>query len=169
MIPNEKYGIYFAERIPEELLVEPKRSSCLHIGSYLVIRKIIAEYHLDQIIEEIIGKDAGLFMDLAAYAIITENNAAQHYESYGFNHPLFTNNMRVYSDSKVSDFLNKLEIDQQIEFQHIWNASKDSLLQGQRNHCKESVVSDRYKEQIFPCVLQRPESNNGTGRTGTED
>jgi hypothetical protein len=35
-----------------------------------------------------------LFMDLAAYAIITENNAAQHYESYGFNHPLFTNNMR---------------------------------------------------------------------------
>lgn len=125
MIPNEKYGIYFAERIPEELLVEPKRSSCLHIGSYLVIRKIIAEYHLDQIIEEIIGKDAGLFMDLAAYAIITENNAAQHYESYGFNHPLFTNNMRVYSDSKVSDFLNKLEIDQQIEFQNIWNASRD--------------------------------------------
>ena len=125
MIPKEKYGIYFAERIPEELLVEPRRSSCLHIGSFLVIRKIIAEYHLDQIIEEIIGKDAGLFLDLAAYAIITENNAAQHYESYGFNHPLFTNNMRVYSDSKVSDFLNKLEIDQQIEFQNIWNASRD--------------------------------------------
>ena len=58
----------------EELLVEPRRSSCLHIGSFLVIRKIIAEYHLDQIIEEIIGKDAGLFLDLAAYAIITENS-----------------------------------------------------------------------------------------------
>ena len=66
MIPNEKCGIYFAERIPEELLVEPKRSSCLHIGSLLVIRKIIAEYHLDQIIEEIIGRDAGMFLDLAA-------------------------------------------------------------------------------------------------------
>jgi len=125
MIPNEKYGIYFAERIPEELLVEPKRSSCLRIGSFLVIRKIIAEYHLDQILEGIIGKDAGLFLDLAAYAIITENNAAQHYESYGFNHPLFTNNMRVYSDSKVSDFLNKLEIDQQIEFQNVWNETRD--------------------------------------------
>ena len=33
MIPNEKYGIYFADRMPEELLVEPKRSSCLHIGA----------------------------------------------------------------------------------------------------------------------------------------
>ncbi len=30
MIPNEKYAIYFADRIPEELLVEPKRSSCLY-------------------------------------------------------------------------------------------------------------------------------------------
>ena len=105
--------------------MEPKRSSCLHIGSFLVIKKIIAEYHLDQIIEEIIGKDAGMFLDLAAYAIITENNVAQHYESYGFNHPLFTNNMRVYNDSKVSDFLNKLEIDQQIEFQNVWNETMD--------------------------------------------
>ena len=43
MIPNEKYGIYFADRMPEELLVEAKRSSCLHIGAFFVIRKIIAE------------------------------------------------------------------------------------------------------------------------------
>ena len=125
MFPNEKYAIYFADTMPEELLVEPKRSSCLHIGAYFVIRKIIAEYHLDQIIEEIVGKDAGLFLDLATYAIITENNAAQYYEGYGFNHPLFTNNMRVYSDSKVSDFLQNLTIDQQIQFQNVWNSTRD--------------------------------------------
>ena len=125
MIPNEKYAIYFADRMPEELLIETERSSCLHIGAYLVIRKIIAEYHLDTIIEKIVGKDAGLFLDLAAYAIITENNAAQHYEGYGFNHPLFTNRMRIYSDSKVSDFLHCLDIDQQIQFQNEWNASRD--------------------------------------------
>ena len=125
MIPNEKYAIYFADRMPEELLEEPERSSCLHIGAYLVIRKIIAEYHLDTIIEKIVGKDAGLFLDLAAYAIITENNAAQHYEGYGFNHPLFTNKMRIYSDSKVSDFLRGLEVDQQIQFQNEWNANRD--------------------------------------------
>ena len=125
MLPNENYGIYFADRMPEELLVEPKRSSCLHIGAYFVIRKIIAEYHLDSIIENIVGRDAGLFLDLAAYTIVTENNAAQYYDGYGFNHPLFSRNMRVYSDSKVSDFLQNLSIDQQIEFQNVWNSTRD--------------------------------------------
>ena len=125
MIPNEKYGIYFADRMPEELLVDTKRSSCLHIGAYFVIRKIIAEYKLDQIIGNIVGKDAGLFLDLAAYTIITENNAGQCYDGYGFNHPLFTNRMRIYSDSKVSDFIQKLSVDQQIAFQNIWNVTRD--------------------------------------------
>ena len=125
MFPNEKYGIYFSDRISEEELVEPRRSSCLHIGAYLVIRKIIAEYHLDKIIGEIVGKDAGLFLDLAAYAIVTENNAAQHYPEYAFKHPLFTNKMRVYSDSKVSAFLKQLNIDQQIKFQNEWNSTRD--------------------------------------------
>ena len=125
MIPNEKYGIYFADRMPEELLAEAKRSSCLHIGAYFVIRKIIAEYKLDEIIESIVGKDAGLFLDLAAYTIVTENNAAQYYDGYGFNHPLFSRNMRIYSDSKVSDFLQNLSIEQQIEFQNVWNSTRD--------------------------------------------
>ena len=125
MIPNEKYGIYFADRIPEELLEEPKRSRCLHIGTFFVIRKIIAEYKLDQIIEQIVGRDAGLFLDLAAYTIVTENNAAQYYDGYGFNHPLFSRDMRIYSDSKVSDFLQNLSIEQQIEFQNVWNSTRD--------------------------------------------
>lgn len=125
MFPNEKYAIYFADTMPEEFLVDPKRSSCLHIGANFVIRKIIAEYKLDQIIEGIVGKDAGLFLDLATYAIITENNAAQYYDGYGFNHPLFTNRMRIYSDSKVSDFLQSLTIDQQIQFQNVWNSTRD--------------------------------------------
>lgn len=133
MFPNERYGIYFADRVPEEMLVVPKRSSCLHIGAYFVIRKIIAEYHLDQIIGDIVGKDAGLFLDLATYAIITENNAAQYYDGYGFNHPLFTRNMRIYSDSKVSDFLQNLSIDQQIAFQNVWNST--------RNHREKVYIS----------------------------
>lgn len=125
MNPNEKYLIFFADKMPEELQIEPKRSSCLHIGAYYVIRKIIAEYRLDKIIEEIVGKDTGLFLDLAAYAIITENNAGQYYESYGFNHPLFTKDMRIYKDTKVCEFLQGLKLEQQIEFQNRWNTLRD--------------------------------------------
>lgn len=55
-----------------------------------MIRKIIAEYHLDEMIGRLIGKDAGLFLDLAAYSIVTENNAGQYYPDYAYNHPLFT-------------------------------------------------------------------------------
>ena len=38
--------------------------------------------------------------------IIAENNAAQYYPDYTYDHPLFTNGMKQYSDSTVSDFLN---------------------------------------------------------------
>ncbi|MCI7789392.1 MAG: hypothetical protein MR531_01200 [Lachnospiraceae bacterium] len=71
----------------------------MRIGTYLVIRNIIAEYGLEDILDSIIGKDSGLFLDIAAYTIVTENNAGQYYPDYAYNHPLFTNDMRVYSDS----------------------------------------------------------------------
>ena len=125
MFPNEKFLKFF----PRELLPIEKdtqyRSGCLHIGAFLVIRKIIAEYHLDEMIARIIGKDAGLFLDLAAYSIITEDNAGQYYPDYAYNHALFTDDMRVYSDSKVSDFLQDVTIDQRIRFLNEWNAKRD--------------------------------------------
>ena len=123
--PNEKFLKFF----PRELLPSEKdgaiRSGCLHVGAFIVIRKIIAEYHLDEIIARIIGKDAGLFLDLAAYSIITEDNAGQYYPDYAYNHALFTDDMRVYSDSKVSDFLREITVDQRILFLNEWNAKRD--------------------------------------------
>ena len=86
LYPNEKFLKFF----PRELLPSEKdeaiRSGCLHIGAFIVIRKIIAEYHLDEIIARIIGKDAGLFLDLAAYSIITEDNAGRYYPDYAYEH-----------------------------------------------------------------------------------
>ena len=125
MYPNEKFLKYF----PREMLPLEKegryRSGCLHIGAFLVIRKIISDYHLDEMIARIIGKDAGLFLDLAAYSIITEDNAGQYYPDYAYNHALFTDDMRIYSDSKVSDFLQEVTIDQRIRFLNEWNAHRD--------------------------------------------
>ena len=96
MYPNEKFLKFF----PRELLPSEKegqvRSGCIHIGAFIVIRKIIAEYRLDEMIARIIGRDAGLFLDLAAYSIITEDNAGQYYPDYAYNHALFTDDMKVY-------------------------------------------------------------------------
>ena len=123
--PNEKFLKFF----PRELLpIEkdgPLRSGCIRIGAYLVIRKVVSDYHLDEMIARIIGKDAGLFMDLAAYSIITEDNAGQYYPDYAYDHALFTDNMKIYSDSKVSDFLQQVTVDQRIMFLNEWNRKRD--------------------------------------------
>ena len=125
MFPNEKFLKFF----PGEMLPSEKdgrvRSGCLHVGAYLVIRKIISDYKLDEMITRIIGQDAGLFLDLAAYSIITEDNAGQYYPDYAYNHVLFTDDMKVYSDSKVSKFLQDVTIDQRIRFLNEWNARRD--------------------------------------------
>lgn len=124
MYPNDKFLRYF----PKEMLPTEKegyRSGCLNVGAYFVIRKIVAEYKLDVMIARIIGRDAGLFIDLAAYSIITEDNAGQYYPDYAYDHPLFTDNMRIYSDSKVSDFLHETTTDQRIRFLNEWNAGRD--------------------------------------------
>ena len=125
MIPNERYLIYFPEaELPDEKKTA-YRSACLRVGTHMVLRKIIAEYHLDEMLAELIGKDSGLFLDLAVYTIITENNAGQYYPDYAFNHPLFTDKMRMYSDSKISDFIGTIERSQSVEFLNKWNANRD--------------------------------------------
>ncbi|MCR5089281.1 MAG: transposase [Oscillospiraceae bacterium] len=123
--PNEKFLKFF----PRELLPNEKdgqyRSGCVRIGAYIVIRKIVSDYHLDEMIARIIGRDAGLFIDLAAYSIITEDNAGQYYPDYAYNHALFTEDMKIYSDSKVSDFLHEVIVDQRILFLNEWNRKRD--------------------------------------------
>ena len=125
MIPNGNYLKFFPDaELPEELPASA-RSGCLKIGAYLVIKKVLEYYKLDDEMKRIIGKDAGLFLDLAMYAIITENNAAQYYPDFAYNHPLFTDGMKIFSDSKISSFLRDISRDDSIEFQNDWNAKRD--------------------------------------------
>ena len=133
MYPNENYMKFFPDaQLPEEA-ARADRSSCLRIGAALVIQKLIKEYQLDDMIERIIGRDSGLFLDLVTYSIITENNAAQYYPDFAYNHPLLTEKMKIYSDAKISDFLNDITMDQSIGFLNEWNAS--------RNHRERIYIS----------------------------
>ena len=151
--PNEKFLKFF----PRELLPSEKdsqfRSGCLHVGAYIVIRKIVSDYHLGEIIARIIGKDAGLFLDLAAYSIITEDNAGQYYPDYAYNHALFTNDMRIYSDSKVSDFLQDVTADQREKIYVSYDSTNKACDAGEIDivelgHAKEGLETEIFNYSI---------------------
>lgn len=132
--PNQNYLTYFPNAELPISDYRSTRSSCLRAGAFIVMRKIIKDYKL----EEILGmyfkdRDLGLFLDLAVYSIITEDNASQYYPDYAYNHPLFTQNMKIYSDSTVSAFLQSVTEDQNASFLNEWN--------GSRNHREKIYIS----------------------------
>lgn len=125
MIPNEKYAEFFPESpLPEER-PEAYRSSALRMGSYAVIQKIMQEYHLPEMLGKHLGRDCGLFLDLASFMIIDEENVGLHYPDFAFCHPLFSDNMKIYSDVKVSRLLNSISKDQILGFLDDWNRHRD--------------------------------------------
>ncbi|MDF1618765.1 IS1634 family transposase [Petrocella sp. FN5] len=134
MRPNENFRKYFPEvDIPEER-GDNCRSSCLKAGAYMVINQTIKETGLDKKLEDIFGnKAAGIILDFAAYSIVTEGNAAQYYPDYAYNHPLFTPDMKVYSDSTISDFLRTISENQRQSFLDCWNE--------ERNHRERIYIS----------------------------
>ena len=125
MFPNDKFLVHFPDaEIPEELPFA-YRSCCLKIGSCVIIRKVMNEYKLIPMLAKRFGKDTGLILDLVAYLIVDEENAGQYYPDFAFNHPLFTEKMTIYSDSKVSRLLNSITKDQCISFLDDWNRNRD--------------------------------------------
>ena len=125
MFPNEKFQVYFPDvEIPEELPLA-YRSCCLKIGSCVIIRKVLNEYKLVPMLRKRFGDDTGLILDLVSYLIVEEENAGQYYPDYAFTHPLLTEKMTIYSDSKVSRLLSTMTKDQCIGFLDDWNRERD--------------------------------------------
>ena len=126
MTPNENFLKYFPDaEIPEEI-DRSERSPYLNIGPYVVLHKLIQDCKLKEILDGYMDeKDTGFLLDLACYSIIEENNAGQYYPDYAYEYALFTPGMKIYTDSKVSDFLHGLKPEQSVGFLNSWNKSKN--------------------------------------------
>jgi len=125
MYPNDKYQIYFPDALLPEELPFAYRSCCLKIGTYSVIQRVMDEYQLPPLLYKRFGDDTGLFLDLVAYLIVEEENQGQYYPDFAYTHPLFSDKMTIYSDSKVSRFLHSISKDQSIGFLDDWNKGRD--------------------------------------------
>lgn len=101
MQPNENFLRLFPDtELPEEK-DRSRRGYGLRIGTWIVIRKIINDYRLQEILGRYLSsKEVDLFLEFCAYSIIEEDYRAQHYPVFVYRHPLFKEGMKIYSDSK---------------------------------------------------------------------
>ena len=126
MWPNQNYLKFFPDTELPETLGRTSRSSCLRIGAYIVIRKMMDNTGISKLLGNHFSEaDKGLLLDFISYTIISENNAGQYYPDYAYNHPLFTKDMVLYSDSKLSDFFHGITADQRTGFLNDWNEQRD--------------------------------------------
>ena len=125
MYPNEHFQEFYPTvNLPEER-PDAYRSCALRIWAYSVIRKILEDYKIPQMLLPHFGKESGLILDLVAYMIVDEENAGQYYPDFAFNHPLFSEGMRIYSDSKVCRLLKSITREQINAFLDEWNKKRD--------------------------------------------
>ena len=126
MTPNENFLKYFPDVNAPEERDRSSRSPYLNIGPYVVLQKLIRESEIRELLAaNMDDNDAGFLLDLAVYSIISENNAGQYYPDYAYSHPLFTPGMRMYADSKVSDFLQSFKPEQIVSFLNAWNKGRN--------------------------------------------
>ena len=64
-------------------------------------------------LEKHLGQDHGLSLDLVSFMIVDEENVGLHYPDFGFA-IRSSENMKIYSDVKVSRMLNSIRKDQGI-------------------------------------------------------
>ncbi len=125
MFPNDRYAEMFPDTPMPEERSEAYRSCALRIGSYLVIKQVLKEFRIPMMLGKYLEDNAGLFLDLVSFMIIDEENVGMHYPDFAFCHPLFSENMRIYSDVKVSRLLNSVSKDSIVGFLNDWNAKRD--------------------------------------------
>lgn len=126
MYPNQNFNLHFPGSEKPQEQDESTRSCSLQIGSFIVIKKIVESLGLKEILSSFLDEtDTGLFLDFATYSIITEGNVAQYFPDYAYHHPLFTPNMKMYSDSKICRLLQELPEEAKSSFLNKWNERHD--------------------------------------------
>lgn len=125
MIPNERFLEFFPRTPLPEQREQAERCTTLKAGPFMVFDKIVRHYGLDKMAEKNFGKNAGLLLDLASYMVIEERDQGQYYPDYAYRRPIFTEGMRISSDSAISRFLSGVTDEQICGFLNDWNAARD--------------------------------------------
>ena len=148
--------IYWERYTNCEISMEDRteRSSCLRVGTYAAIHKMVSDYSLDKMLGQFFSEqDMALLLDLASYSIVEESNVAQHYPDYAYNHPLYSSGMKIYSDASVSDFFKSITKDKSTGFLNEWNAKRNQDHIGVRPQCGQLKPRMLKIQQFWAYIL----------------
>ena len=109
----------------ERTITYTHREWITRVVCFIVINERVKRLHLDIILKNILGVLFTLFLDIASYMIVNEDNTGWHYPSYGKYHALFREDMRVVSDATVSRLYQNISESASIEFLDEWNKDQD--------------------------------------------
>lgn len=116
MIPNTQYTKYYDD-VKRELNNPREFCDTLKIGNMLLIKKILKDTSLDDILE-VHDDKKDMIINLASYLIIEGNSSFQHYPSFAYNHNIIG---ALYSDSYICKFLKSFSDKEKEVFLDAWN------------------------------------------------
>ena len=127
MVPNEVYFDLLHPEDKPEIVVNEERNVALGFGMYAVLDTIYKEFKLPELLTKCIKQEhkPELILDLIAYLIITENNAAFYYSDYAEGHVLFTKDMHIYYESTVGRILKSITNNERQAFLKEWNKNRN--------------------------------------------
>lgn len=101
MEPNNNYYRVFdkANAKPDA----PKQSSALLCGNKILIDNIVNNYGIRECLDDFEQESVDKMLDLATYMINKSSSSFQHFNSYAFNHMIFSK--QPYTDVEISKFL----------------------------------------------------------------
>ncbi|HHX49249.1 MAG TPA: transposase, partial [Clostridiales bacterium] len=120
LIPNANYFKYYQSLDIE--YVEPTNafSDTVSIGAFIVLNKIIQDFNLDNILQNIFPTKSELMMSLINYYIDAGSTVHQQLEKWAFNNMIY--NKHIYSEATISNLFNKdITVDSINDFLDVWN------------------------------------------------
>lgn len=117
LIPNETYFEMFPDQ--KHLMPAPDHSDTIKIGLHVLYEHILDTLDLGAVIDTVYQENAGIVKDVASYMITEETSAIQHFENYGFDHPVFSDH--IYSDGRISELMHSMTMAKHDLFLEKWN------------------------------------------------
>lgn len=98
MVPNGNFYIYFPDLINMD--VPQDRADYIKTGMYVLVKKIMEDLQLNDIMDPIYDYDSSSLKDICQYVLISEDNVMQYFPDFGYDHALFSD--QIFSDSTIS-------------------------------------------------------------------